>query len=236
MTLTPEGARKALMSVLPTAQVRRDPWTYATTDPLPAEICASMQACFDAADLVRVAAEREEKPYRFSHASFPRAEPGARASWQTVADVLLGAEYKREIARLSGTKLEGAEAHLDLWEYGPGDFLGAHLDKSEKLVTQIIYLCAGETAANGGRLLLLRSADKNDVFDSVVPRMGGTAILVRSHISWHAVEPLGEGSGRRRSITLTYRIPNAAEGSRAVRCDRRNGASERRRPCSLQKV
>lgn len=76
-----------------------------------------------------------------------------------------------------------------------------HTDSLSKLVTLLLYLNEGWTAA-GGRLRLLRSRDSLDDPDVEIAPEGGTLLVFRrSDHSWHGHLPY---AGQRRAIQLNF--------------------------------
>jgi Rps23 Pro-64 3,4-dihydroxylase Tpa1-like proline 4-hydroxylase len=121
-----------------------------------------------------------------------------------LAEVLSSPDYRRAVAALTGTPLDGADLTLDVWEYRSGDWLAPHVDKPEKLVTHIFYFTERWAIGDGGRLLILSSSDASDVARALAPRIGCSTLLVRSETSWHAVEQPVPGAAHRRSVTATF--------------------------------
>lgn len=112
--------------------------------------------------------------------------------------------YREAIGTLTGVRLGGAHVTFDLWEYAAGDWLSPHVDKPDKLVTQVIYLTPEWREGAGGRLLIQESEEPASTVHRIPPRFGNATILVRSDSSWHAVEPVGAASPLRRSMTVTF--------------------------------
>jgi Rps23 Pro-64 3,4-dihydroxylase Tpa1-like proline 4-hydroxylase len=105
---------------------------------------------------------------------------------------------------MTGLDLTGHDLGLDLWEYEPGDWLSPHVDKPEKLVTQLLYLTEGWRPEHGGYLRVLRDAAPGSVDRLLAPALGSSTVLVQSGSSWHAVDSPRPGSPARRSLTITF--------------------------------
>jgi Rps23 Pro-64 3,4-dihydroxylase Tpa1-like proline 4-hydroxylase len=114
------------------------------------------------------------------------------------------AAHPELLAGLSGVDLSGTHVSLTVWEYRGGDFLAPHVDKEEKVLTQIVYLGEHWADGDGGRLLVQRTPDPDDVVARLSPSLGATAVLVRSDDSWHSVESPRPGAAPRRSLNVTY--------------------------------
>lgn len=106
---------------------------------------------------------------------------------------------------MTGYDLTAAPIEVNVFHYGPGSSLGPHLDLPEKLVTHVLYCNRSWNPADGGCLSILRSKDPGDVAAKIPPLVGLSSVLVRSDRSWHAVQPVVEGSRTsRRSVTVTF--------------------------------
>jgi Rps23 Pro-64 3,4-dihydroxylase Tpa1-like proline 4-hydroxylase len=97
---------------------------------------------------------------------------------------------------------------VNAYHYDPGDRLGPHVDLDAKLVTHILYFNEPWNDQWGGELAVLGSEDPSDVHALVAPRLGASALVVRSERSWHAVRPV-TGEVRRRSVTVTFYRPGS---------------------------
>ncbi|MGK5627815.1 2OG-Fe(II) oxygenase [Streptomyces sp. URMC 123] len=189
------------------ARLTATPWAHAhVPQTLPAEAAGELARAFDDFDLTPCEETRREKSYRFATASLTGPDrPALTPRWAALVDGLHSDAYRRSVSELTGVPLDGARFSLDLWEYRSGDWLAPHVDKADKLVTQIFYLSEGWREGDGGRLLILGSPDATDVARALPPVLGSSAVLVRSETSWHAVEPPAAHSAPRRSMTATFR-------------------------------
>ncbi len=126
-------------------------------------------------------------------------------AWLELAHDLLSPEYRAAMSLLVGHDLTAAPVEVNVFHYGPGSSLGPHLDLPEKIVTHVLYFNRAWDPADGGCLSILRSKDPNDVAATIQPLAGNSSVLVRSDRSWHAVQPVVEGSRKsRRSVTVTF--------------------------------
>jgi len=134
-------------------------------------------------------------------------------AWHAFVLELGSDAYRAAIETLTAIDLRPALLEVVLNEYRLDYFLAPHTDKFPKLVTQLFYFTESWTEASGGRLLILNQA--GDVVDSVEPRCGGSAIIVRTEHSWHAVERVrDELGGVRRSVQVVFwgGLPNTSPG------------------------
>lgn len=131
-------------------------------------------------------------------------------AWRRLAADLLSTSYRRAMTRLTGCDLEAAPCEVNLFHYGPGAWLGPHVDLKDKIATHILYFNQEWDMADGGCLTILRSSDMSDAFAEIAPIVGRSAVVVRSDRSWHAVSRVREGCRRsRRSMTVTFYHPGS---------------------------
>ena len=185
--------------------MRVDPWDHVWTKCLfPVRVYDALTASFDQISMARYKKERTDKSYSFSSALLQDRFCSADQPWQQIANVLQGSKYREAVARLAGMNLTGARVTLNMWEYGPGDWLGPHLDHPDKLVTQVFYLSPDWKTSDGGRLMILDGDSTSELVSYAPAVFGSSFIFIRSDRSWHAVEPIAKSGGLRRSMTLTY--------------------------------
>lgn len=195
-----------LPATVRSATMTSTPWAHAyLRETWPAGVALRLSRSFDGFALTRCERVEHEKSYRFGTAELgaPGVQPPTQ-EWSSVVEALSGNEYRHAVSELTGVPLDGCRFTLSVWEYGSGDWLAPHVDKPDKIVTQIFYLTEGWQDADGGRLLVLENADVSSMVHALPPRLGASAILVRSENSWHAVEPPAAAGPLRRSITATF--------------------------------
>ena len=130
--------------------------------------------------------------------------------WRQLALDLLSPAYRQAIARLTARDLSALPMEVNVFHYGPGAWLGPHVDLKEKILTQIFYFNDSWDEKDGGSLSILRSAKLTDSVASVMPIVGNSVVLVRSERSWHTVAPVAKGCRRsRRSLTVTFYAPGS---------------------------
>ncbi|MGH3685252.1 MAG: 2OG-Fe(II) oxygenase [Pseudonocardiaceae bacterium] len=200
-------AEEPLLDSLRCADWQTEPWRYACIPAaLPFLMAEKIAAEFPAELLKRCSRLDGEKSYRFRTApvdAATRRVVGATALPELI-ETLASECYRTLLGTLTGTDLDDARLTTSLWEYASGDWLVPHVDKVDKIVTQIFYLTPGWKEHDGGRLLILGSSDQRDVRAAHVPVLGSSAVLVRSDASWHAVEAPLLDIPARRSLTATF--------------------------------
>ena len=138
-----------------------------------------------------------------------RAESLAPA-WRQLAEDLLSPAYRSALTRLTRVDLTRAPMEANVFHYGPGAWLGPHVDLKDKIVTQVFYFNSSWSEEDGGCLMILGSSEMEDVVRMVRPVVGSAVVLVRSAKSWHAVSRVAAGCRRsRRSIAVTFYHPGS---------------------------
>lgn len=126
-------------------------------------------------------------------------------AWLRLAHDLLSPAYRIALSLLTTCDLTTVPLEVNVFHYGPHACLGPHPDLEDKLVTHVLYFNQSWNTDDGGCLTILRSADSTDVAAEIAPIVGGSAVLVRSEKSWHAVSRVVDGCRlSRRSLTATF--------------------------------
>jgi hypothetical protein len=200
------------------ACMAQEPFQWAFVDNLfePAD-AAALAATFPCDNFKTVAGYDGEKGYEYVSRSLVHmgsnliSHPeGLSPAWHALALDLLSPVYREAMSRLTGCNLGALDMEVNVIHYGPGAFLGPHLDLKEKVVTHVLYFNDAWDARNGGCLHVLRSKDTADIHASVLPIVGNSSVLVRSEQSWHTVSRVTEGvTGSRRSINVIFHLPGS---------------------------
>ena len=99
---------------------------------------------------------------------------------------------------------------VNVVHYGPGAFMGPHLDLKEKLVTHVLYFNQAWDQQHGGCINILRSSNPSDVLSEILPVVGNSVLLVRSNQSWHSVSRVAKDCRTsRRSINVIFHQPGS---------------------------
>lgn len=130
------------------------------------------------------------------------------ASWRRLVDLLLSGDYRDFVSGLTGVDLDDCRLKVRPCEYGPSDYMTAHTDKPDRVVTQILYLSRDWAEEWGGQLDILTRPDDDDpaaVAARVWPRFNSSVVFVRCDHSYHAVRPVGpDARGPRRSVLAQF--------------------------------
>jgi hypothetical protein len=126
-------------------------------------------------------------------------------AWRHLAEDLLSPAYRAAMSRLTALDLGALPMEVNVFHYGPGAWLGPHVDLIDKIVTHVFYFNELWDEADGGCLSILRSQDMADAAATIRPVVGNSVVLVRSEKSWHAVSPVARDCLRSRmSMTVTF--------------------------------
>ncbi|WP_306601020.1 2OG-Fe(II) oxygenase [Geothrix sp. 21YS21S-2] len=192
------------------------PFSWAAIGPLfePGDADALL-ASFPTDHFKDIAGYDGEKGYRYRARSLVhmgREGPSHAASlspaWRGLAGDILSPAYRQAMMHLTGLDLRTAVMEANITDYGPGAWLGPHLDLPAKLVTHVLYFNRAWTPEDGGGLRILRSPLETDVFQEIVPVVGNSAVLVRSDASWHSVPRVS--CDHRRAVNVIFHSPGSA--------------------------
>jgi SM-20-related protein len=143
-------------------------------------------------------------------AAAPSHPKGLSRAWKQLAAELISPAYRASMSRLTGLDLTKSPIEVNVFYYGPGSWLGPHVDLKDKIATHIFYFNQEWNEEDGGCLAILRSQDMADSAALVSPIAGNSAVLVRSENSWHGVSQVRAGCRRsRRSMTVTFYSPGS---------------------------
>lgn len=129
-------------------------------------------------------------------------------AWRKLAEDILSPAYRLAMMRLTRLDLSAAVLEANITDYGPGSWLGPHLDLHEKLVTHVLYFNPTWAPEDGGGLRILRSALETDVYQEIIPVVGNSAVLVRCDDSWHSVPRVS--CAHRRAVNVIFHSPGSA--------------------------
>ena len=131
-------------------------------------------------------------------------------AWRRLANDLLSPAYRRTMSRFLGRDLTTAPMEAYVCHFGPGAWLGPHVDLKDKIMTHVFYFNESWNPQDGGCLNILRSSDMSDSIAEIAPIVGNTSVLVRAQNSWHSVSQVVEGCRTsRRSMNVIFYHPGA---------------------------
>jgi SM-20-related protein len=198
------------------SQLQTEPYRWAAIDGLYSKAdAAALAATFPTDGYKRVADHVGEKKHDYLVRSLVRRStksvsgmPGLSSVWRALGEDFLSPHYRRTMSELIGVDLTDAEFEVNVFDYPPGALHGAHTDHAGKIVTHVLYFNEAWDDEDGGCLTILKSRNPADVFATVSPIVGNSAVLVRSDDSWHAVSGVARTSQiSRRSLTATFYYP-----------------------------
>jgi SM-20-related protein len=191
----------------------RDPYDWAFIDNLYSpQDAADLAATYPTDQFKTVNGYDGEKGYSYESrsligmgsptASFPQ---GLSDAWRQLAGDLLGPAYRQAMSKLTGRDLSPLLIEANVFHFGPGAWLGPHVDLKDKVVTHVLYFNPTWDRSDGGCLAILRSSDIADEAAEILPTVGNSSVIVRSDKSWHAVKRVPRHCHQsRRSVTVTF--------------------------------
>ncbi len=214
------GARPPVLNLPRIAQQAMDttPFRWAFIDRLFSDDdAAALAATFPHDQFRTVKGYDGEKGYEYVARSLvhmgadePSHVEGLSPAWRALADDLLSAEYRSALSQLTGRNLASAPMEVNVVHYGPGAWMGPHLDLKEKVVTHVLYFNEAWDPELGGCLNILKSSDPGDVHATIPPVVGNSVLLVRSNHSWHSVSRVAaQCQTSRRSINVIFHLPGS---------------------------
>jgi SM-20-related protein len=216
----PLDGRTPLLNIqhLAAQTMQHEPFRWAFIDGLFSSAdAAALSATFPRDMFKTVKGHDGEKDYEYMSRSLihmgadePTHSDGLSPAWRTLAADLLSDEYRAALSRLTGCDLISAPMEVNVVHYGPGAWLGPHLDLKEKIVTHVLYFNDEWDPQLGGCLNILRSSNPNDTHATIPPIVGNSVLLVRSKQSWHSVtRVVPQCQTSRRSVNVIFHLPGS---------------------------
>jgi Rps23 Pro-64 3,4-dihydroxylase Tpa1-like proline 4-hydroxylase len=194
-------------------KLETEPYQWALIDQLfSIEDAATLAASFPRDKFKKVKGYDGEKSYEYMSrslvhmgASVPTDAEGLSPAWRALAGDLLSAEYHSALQKITGVDLSSAPMEVNVIHYGPGAFMGPHVDLKAKIMTHVLYFNETWDQQQGGCIHILKSSNPANVLTQVLPVVGNSVLLVRSKKSWHSVSRVAEGcSTSRRSLNVIF--------------------------------
>jgi SM-20-related protein len=123
--------------------------------------------------------------------------------WAQLLTDLCSTEYRQWVAAAMDQELAD-RVELRLVRHAPGDWLGPHTDREDKLFSHILYFNPGWRAEWGGCLEILDGASATAVVSRVVPELGASALLAQAGNSWHQVTKVSTATAASRRSLLVH--------------------------------
>jgi len=199
-------------------KLQTEPYQWAMVDGLfSPEEAAAVSGSYPTDHYKVVAGYDGEKGYEYHarsliHMGAPAATDPTFLSpaWRQFSADLLSPDYRSAMSKLVGVDLMNVPMEANIFHYGPGAWLGPHLDLKDKIVTHVFYFNDHWQSADGGCLRILRSKNETDMVSEIPPIVGNSSVLVRSEKSWHAVARVARNCDiSRRSVTVTFYHPKS---------------------------
>lgn len=199
-----------------TAKLEDQPYPYAVLDNsfVDRETTAALCDEFPSSGFRYDARESNEdgkKRYRthnFQLVGFgqPAEENIARLSgrWRQVLDDLVSDSYRAAVEESTGSDLTGTVLDVRLVRYARDCWIEPHVDRPDKVVTQLFYLNIGWQEDWAGALRILRGSNMDDYERQVFPHAGSSVVMVRTDVAWHGVPPVCSDDGQDRKTLLVH--------------------------------
>lgn len=111
--------------------------------------------------------------------------------WKTFIDSLANPDYKVLIGQSIGRDILNKKISIAFYQFNDSNWVSPHLDKKNKLFTQLFYFNDQWSEEWGGQLKLLKYPDKeNNDFLSILPNNSHSILLPRTDAAWHMVNPV----------------------------------------------
>jgi Rps23 Pro-64 3,4-dihydroxylase Tpa1-like proline 4-hydroxylase len=198
--------------------IETDPFEWKFLDQLfTSEDATALAASFPRDKFKKVTGYDGEKSYVYVSRSLihmgadtPSHPDGLSAAWRELAGDLLSPAYRAAMTRLTGRDLSSHPIEVNVVHYGPGAWLGPHLDLKEKIATHVLYFNQTWDRENGGCLGILRSSNPADIAAEIDPIVGSSVLIVRSDRSWHTVSRVDKRCLlSRRSMNVIFHQPGS---------------------------
>jgi hypothetical protein len=198
--------------------MNRDPYRWGFIDGLfSPEDALKLARSFPRDRFRRVAGHDGEKGYEYLSRSLVHmgartasSPEGLSPEWRALVADLLSSAYREAVMRATGLDLSDALMEVNAVRFGPGAWLGPHVDLKEKIATHILYFNEVWEPKEGGCLQILNSSDELDRRAEILPLAGNSALLVRSDGSWHAVSRVSAHcTATRRNINVIFHLPGS---------------------------
>jgi Rps23 Pro-64 3,4-dihydroxylase Tpa1-like proline 4-hydroxylase len=139
-------------------------------------------------------------------------------AYHQLGAALLSANYREALSKTTGVDLEDAPMEAAFWRSDNGTIFARHDDAETKLLTHVLYLNHSWRQQDGGNLQILGSKNEDDVVYELVPRLGTSALIVRSDDSWHNISPIKPtAANSRNTITVHFHKPGTTENDLPTR-------------------
>lgn len=125
--------------------------------------------------------------------------------WRNAILRLVDIEHGNPLEPLIGQSLVDTKPEVRFVVYSDGCWIDPHLDKDDKLLTQVLYFQHPSEEIDGGDFLVLNSKNIDDVVERIPPLPNSSVALIPSKRSWHAVSRVeATSNGPRRCVLIHF--------------------------------
>lgn len=113
-------------------------------------------------------------------------------TWQKFICELISHEYLTELQQFLGVDFAKCTVDIGLFKFNTHDWVDVHVDRHDKILTQLFYFNDDWQEDWGGELYLLAEPSLSFTLQKVQPTVDQSAFIVRSDNAWHYVSPVNE--------------------------------------------
>ncbi|HLB43329.1 MAG TPA: 2OG-Fe(II) oxygenase [Gammaproteobacteria bacterium] len=111
-------------------------------------------------------------------------------TWQNFIKELASSAYINNLAKYIQRDLDGLRLDIGLFRFNENDWVDIHIDRKDKILTQLFYFNDYWQEDWGGDLYILSEANLKSVLAKVKPLVSHSATIVRTDNAWHYVSPI----------------------------------------------
>lgn len=129
-------------------------------------------------------------------------------SFVKLADDLVSDTFRQAVETFTGLSLKGHPMEAVLFRTGHFTSYSVHDDNASATVRMTFYLNNDWTSGAGGELMILKNKEDKTPTNTVQPKLGTAAIIVRSDDSWHNISPVDpKFRDSRNTVVVTFYKP-----------------------------
>ena len=122
--------------------------------------------------------------------------------WKTLVKALVNTDYTSALGSLLQEDLSDCSQEITFKQYGRGNYMSPHTDRSEVKATHLIFLNSYWEKAWGGQLCFLDPQHK--ILKIIQPLWYNSIAFVRSENSWHCVKPCQIDNPSRLAVQVVF--------------------------------
>ena len=194
---------KLMLDSVSKIQIFDTPWPHGIIDNTISESLATslIKEIFEKEVFLKTYKDKGNKTYSMSTCQvLPSLGPASKIFLTTVNSL----EYRMMLQQIFDRDILTKPVRVDAWQYGSGDWLSPHVDKPEKIITQVLYLSSDWVPEDSGHFALMSSNNLDSIVKRIEPLYLRSVVFSPNDLSWHCVEKLSTTCQGRKSFTITY--------------------------------